>query len=162
MAKDPAFLFYSKDFYEGTRMMLPEERACYVDLLIYQHQNGKIPNDLSRVVMYCSGVSSETVNRVLNQKFNQTVDGWFNQRLAKEQENRGERQPKKVASATLAGLISSSKIGKREKTTIKNAFKIDDFIYDNNLIIKDLELIKSNIKDWFKTWLTIWLTIKQL
>ena len=39
--KDPAFLFYSKDFYEGTRTMLPEERACYIDLMIYQHQTAR-------------------------------------------------------------------------------------------------------------------------
>ena len=51
MSKDPAFLLYSKDFYEGTRMMLPEERACYVDLMIYQHQNGGfIPNDVRRII----------------------------------------------------------------------------------------------------------------
>jgi len=40
--KDPAFLFYSKDFYEGTRTMLPEERACYIDLMIYQMLHTKI------------------------------------------------------------------------------------------------------------------------
>ena len=32
MAKDPAFLFYSQDFYAGTRTMLPEERACWAHL----------------------------------------------------------------------------------------------------------------------------------
>ena len=40
--KDPAFLFYSKDFYEGTRTMLPEERACYIDLM-----SGRLTNSLN-------------------------------------------------------------------------------------------------------------------
>ena len=74
--KDPAFLFYSKDFYEGTRMMLPEERACYVDLLIYQHQNGIIPLDLKRVLMYCNGVDEATLKATLEAKFTKTEEGW--------------------------------------------------------------------------------------
>jgi len=37
--KDSAFLFYSNDFYEGTRTMFPEKRACLIDLMIYQHKH---------------------------------------------------------------------------------------------------------------------------
>lgn len=76
--KDPAFLFYSKDFYEGTRMMLPVERACYVDLLIYQHQNGPIPNTLERVLLYCNGVDEATLKATLKAKFKRTKSGWIN------------------------------------------------------------------------------------
>ena len=137
MAKDPAFLFYSKDFYEGTRMMLPEERACYVDLLIYQHQNGIIPNDIKRLQMYCSGCSEETIKNVLNHKFNQMVNGWSNQRLNQEVTARSENKPKKIASATFAGLISSSKLTKTQKSALKSGFEISDFIYDNGQIIKE-------------------------
>lgn len=150
MSKDPAFLFYSKDFYEGTRMMLPEERACYVDLLVYQHQNGIIPNDIKRLQMYCSGCSEETINRVLNQKFNQTVNGWLNQRLNQEKISRSEGKPKKIASATLAGLISSYKLSKNHQNRIKTAFKIENFIYTENEEIQEIEVIKTNIKEWFK------------
>ena len=74
--KDPAFLFYSKDFYEGTRMMLPEERACYMDLLVYQHQNGSIPTDLKRVLMYCNGVDLATLEATLEAKFELVDEGW--------------------------------------------------------------------------------------
>lgn len=81
MAKDPAFLFYSKDFYEGTRMMLPEERACYIDLLIYQHQNGFIPDDLKRVVMYCGGIDKATLEATLKAKFKLCLSGWYNEKL---------------------------------------------------------------------------------
>lgn len=82
MAKDPAFLFYTKDFYEGTRMMLPEERACLIDLLIYQHQNGGfIPNDIKRLSMYCSGISEAMLQAVLQAKFKLCEKGWYSQKL---------------------------------------------------------------------------------
>lgn len=79
--KDPAFLFYSKDFYEGTRTMLPEERACYIDLMIYQHQNGPIPNDMRRIKQYCSGIDEATLKATLEAKFKATHEGWINERL---------------------------------------------------------------------------------
>lgn len=166
MSKDPAFLFYSKDFYEGTRTMLPEERACYIDLLIYQHQNGGyIPDDIKRVQMYCSGCSEQVIKNVLNQKFeylvnqtvnqmvdqksNQMVNGWFNKRLTKEMKIRGEGKPKKIAASCLAGLISRSKLTKEQKNSIKSQFNINDLITDNGLIIKNEELIKSKVREWF-------------
>jgi hypothetical protein len=93
--RDPAFLFYGNNFYEGTRTMLPEERACYVDLLIYQHQHNYIPTDLRRVLMYCSGVSLETVTLVLKEKFLLSDKGYYNEVLLAVTENRkvfGEKQ----------------------------------------------------------------------
>lgn len=81
MAKDPAFLFYSKDFYEGTRTMLPKERACLVDLMIYQHQNGAIPNDLERVAMYCNGIDEATLEATLKAKFKLTDKGWISLKM---------------------------------------------------------------------------------
>jgi len=81
MDKDPAFLFYSRDFYEGTRNMLPEERACYIDLIIYQHQNKIIPLDLKRVYMYCSGIDNSIVDFVLSEKFTKIDTGYVNEKL---------------------------------------------------------------------------------
>lgn len=145
MGKDPAFLFYSKDFYSKTRTMIPEERACYVDLLIYQHQNnGLIPLDLNRVQMYCTGISLETLKQVLNQKFNHSADGWYNERLKQETEKRLSYRPKKIASACLAGLISSNK--KLSKDTIhkvKHRFIISEFTH-----LEEKE-IKIKVKEWF-------------
>lgn len=83
MKKDPAFLFYSKDFYEGTRTMLPEERACYIDLMIYQHQNGFIPkDDIKRVLLYCNGIKKATLIATLEAKFVLNEQGWINPKLS--------------------------------------------------------------------------------
>lgn len=149
MSKDPAFLFYSNDFYEGTRMMLPEERACYIDLLIYQHQHGFVPNDFKRLVMYCSGCTIDTIQNVLEQKFNQTVNGWSNQKLNQMVNERSGARPKKIASATFAGLISSSKLNKKQTQKIKKSFRIVDFIEENGIVITNESIVKSRVKEWF-------------
>lgn len=82
MKKDPAFLFYGKDFYEGTRTMLPEERACLIDLLVYQHQHGGlIPNNIKRLQMYCSGIDEATLKATLEAKFRLTDKGWQNSKM---------------------------------------------------------------------------------
>lgn len=49
MAKDPAFLFYSKDWLQGTAGLMPDEKGVYIDLLAHQHQDGDIPNDTKRL-----------------------------------------------------------------------------------------------------------------
>ena len=82
--KDPAFLFYSNDFYEGTRTMLPQERACYIDLLIYQHQHGAISIDLEKILRYCTGIDESTLIATLEAKFEKTEKGWINKRLNEE------------------------------------------------------------------------------
>ena len=42
MAKDPAFLFYSNDFLEGTFTFSDEQTGKYIKLLCLQHQRGKL------------------------------------------------------------------------------------------------------------------------
>lgn len=109
MAKDPAFLFYSKDFYEGTRMMLPEERACYIDLLIYQHQNGIIPKDLKRVLMYCNGINEATLEATLEAKFKQTENGWLNDKLEKVKKEREDFSNKQSVNGTVGQFWKKAK-----------------------------------------------------
>ena len=95
--KDPAFLFYSNDFYQGTRLMSPESRACYIDLLTLQHQNGIIPLDLKLVLSYCSGISEATLEATLEAKFAKTENGYINLKLSKvmKKPNNLKRNPNK-------------------------------------------------------------------
>ena len=141
--KDPAFLFYSTAFYEGTRMMLPEERACYLDLMIYQHQNGPIPLNTSRMHMYCTGISNQVVNQVLNEKFKETELGWVSEKMCEVVDERGKSNPKKRAYATLAGLLSSNSISTKQAEKIKKEFKVDLYI---DLPIDQLKIA---VKGWF-------------
>lgn len=128
MAKDPAFLFYSKDFYEGTRTLMPEERACYIDLMIYQHQNGGyIPNDLQRVMMYCSGISEATLQATLQAKFKLCDKGWYNPKLAETMAMRDDFS-KRQSENGLAGQFF-----KKAKSTLKASEynKLRDYVKEN-------------------------------
>lgn len=135
--KDPAFLFYSKDFYEGTRMMLPEERACYVDLLIYQHQNGVIPTDLRRVLMYCNGVDEATLKATLKAKFTETEDGWVNDRLNDEISARKNYKSGQSESGKIGQFWKKAKkfLAKKDYETLRKEF------YDRDLV---LEFVEAN------------------
>lgn len=141
MSKDPAFLFYSKDFYEGTRMMLPEERACYIDLLIYQHQNGMIPNDLKRVLMYCSGVDEATLKATLQAKFKQTDKGWVNEKLNDVVFERAEFKNKLSINGTIGQFwkkckaILSAKDYKKLRKDLENIDKnkLFEFLKDKTI-----------------------------
>ena len=145
MAKDPAFLFYSKDFYEGTRMMLPEERACYIDLLIYQHQNGGfIPNDLRRLSMYCSGVDKATLEATLKAKFKLCDKGWFNRKLSKTVEER-ENFSKKQSVNGIVGQFWKKANASLNKNDLKKLKSLVADITNNNLDFLDNWLDK--IKD---------------
>lgn len=110
MAKDPAFLFYSKDFFEGTRMMMPDERAAYVDLLTYQHQNGYIPDDPKRLSMYCTGVSEATIKSVLEAKFKLCLgQGWINEKLSQVTEERKEHSHRQSVNGTVGQFWKKSR-----------------------------------------------------
>lgn len=108
--KDPAFLFYSKDFYEGTRTMLPEERACYIDLMIYQHQNGSIPaNDLKRVLMYCNGIDKATLEATLEAKFKLKDGVYLNNKLSDVIEERKQFSDKQSTNGSVGQFWKKSK-----------------------------------------------------
>ena len=109
MKKDPAFLFYSEKYYEGTRMMLPEERGIYVDLLIYQHQNKYIPNDPKRLCLYCSGATEEIILHVLNDKFILSSDGWYNEKLLDTVSLREEFSGKQKTNGIVGQFFKKSK-----------------------------------------------------
>lgn len=150
--KDPAFLFYTKDFQSGTQDMSCEEVGAYIRLLMYQHQHNFIPDNKERM-MRITGIFSEekfdSVWEMIDIKFEKMANHLVNQRLNQEMNQRQENKPKKIASATLAGLISSRKLAKKQVFEIKKNFKTENFIYGKGNSIKELEDIKADVKEWF-------------
>ncbi|KAA1244515.1 DUF1376 domain-containing protein [Aquimarina sp. RZ0] len=63
MKKDPAVLFYTKDWLEGTVDMFPEEKGVYIDLLCYQHQKGFLPQNERRLAKI-TGISEEKFTKI--------------------------------------------------------------------------------------------------
>lgn len=78
MAKDPAFLFYSQDFYTGVATLNWEDRGKFITILCLMHQQGRLSEETIRFL-----VGSVSVN--LKSKFSIDENGlWFNVRLEHE------------------------------------------------------------------------------
>jgi hypothetical protein len=78
MAKDPAFLFYSSDFYTGTAFMTDEQVGKYIRLLCLQHQHGHLTEQ--HMINIC-----KTYDEHIFAKFEKLPDGkYHNLRLHNE------------------------------------------------------------------------------
>ena len=149
MSKDPAFLFYPKDWLEGTAEMSPEEKGVYIDLLCYQHQRGFIPSDtlkLSRMV----GLPIKEFNIVwgaikikFNQMDNQMVDRLVNSKLLSVTTDRINRGHKNRISGIFATLIRKSDLTQKEINDIKKRFKTEEFIQFSK------EDVTDRLTEWF-------------
>lgn len=76
--KDPAVLFYTKDWLVDTMGMTYEEKGIYIDLLCLQHQNGHLPKR-----------QIEGIPEAVKEKFREDEDGLFyNPRMDREKQKR--------------------------------------------------------------------------
>jgi uncharacterized protein YdaU (DUF1376 family) len=89
--------------------MLPKERACYIDLMIYQHQHGPIPDDIERIAMYCSGIDEATLKATLEAKFKLSLNGWMNERLQRVILERKEFSSKQSLNGKVGQFWKKSK-----------------------------------------------------
>jgi len=79
MAKDPAFLFYSTDFFMGTIELSDEQTGQYIRLMCLQHQKGHLSETVMRSVMHGE------LDSLIMSKFQQDEDGkYYNARLENE------------------------------------------------------------------------------
>ena len=85
MAKDPAFLFYPGDWLGGTMGMTFEEKGAYLELLLFQFNNGKFTIASAKLVLsICSASAFEKVI----QKFDTDGKYYWKQKLHDEIERR--------------------------------------------------------------------------
>lgn len=84
MGKDPAFLFYTGDFNEGTQDFTNEEVGAYLRLLLFQFAQGHLPVDRIR-----KRLGHDTFTKLwdtIKCKFIVDKDGYYyNVRLEEEQ-----------------------------------------------------------------------------
>lgn len=77
--KDPAFLFYTKDFFSGVAGMTMEERGQYITLLCLQHQQGHLSERLICLTLNISAFDSVPY---VKEKFRLDENGlYYNERL---------------------------------------------------------------------------------
>lgn len=127
--KDPAFLFYTKDWYSGTAEMMPHEKGVYVDFLCYQHQNKGLPNDIKRLARIASMSEREfaPIWVKVKEKF-VLVDGvLINLKLAEEMLRRKDKSKKNTISGTFASILRLNKYTLEQYKHLKSKFKVEDF-----------------------------------
>jgi uncharacterized protein YdaU (DUF1376 family) len=80
--KDPAFLFYTQDFYVGTAFLTHAQVGKYIRLICAQHQHGRLSEE--RIMHICGDMDVAVLD-----KFQKDQDGnYYNLRLEAEIEKR--------------------------------------------------------------------------
>lgn len=154
--KDPAFLFYSKDWLEGTAEMLPAEKGIYVDLLAYQHTNGDLPNDTLRLARLVRLSHEDFLNlwETVKNKFepNGEPNGsrLVNKKLNDVMNERSESAKKNRISGNFASLLKSANLDKKQYSDIRKDFKVENFMQYSN------DQIQEKLTEWYAKWLTEW------
>lgn len=145
MAKDPAFLFYSKDWIEGTAELLPDEKGVYIDLLCYQHQRGDLPNDTKRLarMVGMSVDEFEKIWSVIGCKFEANGERTLNRKLSEVMGERKEKGHRNKIIGVFGSLCRKSELSYMDLRSIRSQFKVADF---ENL---DSERISERLSEWF-------------
>lgn len=161
MAKDPAFLFYSKDWLEGTAEMMPDEKGIYIDLLAYQHQRGTLPANTQRLARLVGlqhdeflelweqiqtkfKPAQEPTNEQTNQQTPQrTPKRIYNERLNEVMGERSRKGHRNKIIGIFSGLIRKQKLSAKNYNFIKTAFKVEDFEHLPS------ERLNDRLNEWF-------------
>lgn len=145
MTKDPAFLFYSKDWIEGTAEMMPDEKGVYIDLLCYQHQRGDLPGDTKRLARMV-GLGIEEFDRiwsVIGEKFEANGKRTLNRKLNDVMTERKDKGHRNKIIGVFGSLCRQSGLSKEKLNTIRSQFKVSDFEQI------DSETISERLSEWF-------------
>lgn len=145
MAKDPAFLFYSKDWIEGTAELLPDEKGVYIDLLCYQHQRGDLPNDTKRLARMV-GISVDEFEKiwsVIGCKFEANGERTLNRKLSEVMGERRDKGHRNKIIGMFGSLCRKSDLSQLHLKQIRSEFKVSDFEH------LESERISERLSEWF-------------
>lgn len=142
--KDPAFLFYSKDWITDTAEYTDKEKSVLIDLMAYNHINSDLPNDINRLANMVSKSPEEfkVIWEIISKKFKVVGDRLVNRKLYKVVKERKDKAIKNTITGTFAAVLTHSKLSKEEREKAKELFNINDFIG----IPK--ELVRERLTDW--------------
>lgn len=148
MKKDPAVLFYPKDWLQGTASMYPEEKGIFIDLLMHQHQDGWIPNCTKRLARLV-GVDHDRFKVT----WEDTLQNYFiahptqpsaliNRRMDFERSQRQTSAKKKTVMSVVGNWVRYStyakKMGVQAVTEMKKMIDWDRLI-NNSLSAEDIQ-----------------------
>ena len=128
--KDPAFLFYSKDWVDGTAEMLPQEKGVYIDLLVHHHQHEGLPTDLKKMarIVRMSEKDFLVIWKEISHKFFEENGRFFNQKMLIVMGKRKEKSIKNTVIGTFASILRLKSLKPKEYVEIKKVFNCDDWL----------------------------------
>ena len=146
MSKDPAALVYMDKWIAATNGMKSAFRAWYFDLILYQFDNGPIPDDLDTMAGICRVLPSEyqmfnqMVNQVVHHKFKQKEDGsWYNEFAEQVISKRKSFKEKRTKSSNIGVVVKMAK--KLPAATDKVISLLKNELYE--LEIEEIEKYKN-------------------
>jgi len=151
MPKDPAFLFYPKDWLQGTSSLMPDEKGVFIDLLAHQHQDKDLPNDTRRLARMCGMSENEflIIWETLKNKFTITeTNRLVNRKLTEITTERLTKSATNRVTGTFASVIKNSGLDWETKEKIKKEFKTEGFltVSDRNLTERLTEWLAERLK----------------
>jgi len=143
--KDPAFLFYSKDWIEGTAEMMPEEKGVYIDLLAYQHQRGYLPSDIKRLArLVRMGVDEfNEIWKHISDKFERDGERTLNRKLEQVMHERADKGETNKIIGIFGHLCRNSEAKRSDINKVRKEFKASSF---KGI---DSERLSERITEWF-------------
>lgn len=132
MAKDPAFLFYTKDFQTGTQFFTDEQVGKYIRLLVAQHQHGHLTEN--QVIHICKSYD----NHVMSKFLKDSEGKWYNERLDIEIDKRKKYSESRANN-------------KRGKKIIQKSYDSHMVNADSISVLDDNTINSLNIKEGAKS-----------
>ena len=161
MPKDPAFLFYSQDFFTGVSTMTFEDRGKYITLLCLMHQHGRMSEESIRFLV-------GNISVTLKAKFDVDEKGlWYNKRLEIEAEKRNNFTNSRRENGKLGGRGNKADRGSPDKNNLNKSkpkakkkhmgnHMGNENVDENKIKITDENLIYPYTgEEFLKTWHTL-------
>ena len=137
MSKDPAILFYTSDFLTGTSFMSNEQVGIYIKLLCLQHQHGgELPKESFNNII--------GNNDIIRNKFIETEDGFYNERMMNEMIKRKKKSSSLSANALKRWEKEKQKDCKSNAIASNLHMPIEDRDEDRDVSISVFEELWNN------------------
>jgi len=154
MVKDPAILLYKDKWLISTKGMRADAKGWYLNLIIYQHELGSLPNDVEELANLCDVRFSEyeqfkqVFEHVLKQKFELNPENRLENDFAREIiKSRETFKDKRSVAGRLSYVLQYFRKHFKYKKGFEDWFKSNvniDFDIKNEQVLE--QVFEQNIK----------------
>lgn len=122
---DPAILFYTKDWLEGTADLSPEAKGVYIDFICYHHQRKHLPSDFKKLARLAR-MSLDEFKPIWEEivcKFQTDGEKIVNKKLLSVIESRGTKSRINKLNGTFAYVLKIFNLPVEDEIILKKRFK---------------------------------------